>query len=360
MEGLEIRLPSAVTDTTMEKINDLRVNVYKAGNGSGLGVLYVGTVSPVTLSFVYGKGLFTDSSGTSIGATLVVNASAAQNVYFKVSADDVINIDNKYAVNIWGALVDTLPFYRRLDSANSPVVSDFDIQYLKYSKVLTRLNLGSGLAKGFDISELANLSTLTALMVRGNGNITGSLAVVANFLHLEGIDIRETGITGDISALAGISTLKFANLNSLVSGNTSSISGQLPQLTNITFLNAPVTGNLSHFSNFPILNLIAIGGSGVAGDINSLPASVTYIEMRGSTTGITYTGGQGVKFTAFQFLNIPACAMTSSQIDNLLIMLSKATFSGSKMIGLKGSRTSASDSAVATLVSMGVTININS
>ena len=149
-----------------------------------------------------------------------------------------------------------------------------------------------------------------------------------------------TQVSGDISALSQLTALTSLNLN-----NTQ-VSGKIDSLANLTKLT----------------NLINLKGLSLTGDMSKIPAGVNFISQmdRNITTNFTWTanGRQNATLLAMEG-NIP---FDTTSMDNMLIDQATCTFKGNdsqpwtKTISVSGTRTSASDAAVAAIQNMGVTI----
>jgi hypothetical protein len=116
------------------------------------------------------------------------------------------------------------------------------------------------------------------------------------------------------------------------------------------------------------LTALSFGGNNtITGNIYNLPANIAYIDLEGKNS-VTFTNSsQSPKVWASGMRNVilrpSAGVFTSAMTDALLISLSgQSVWTMEKTIDLRGNcgaRTSASDSAVATLQSYGVTVSTN-
>ena len=186
----------------------------------------------------------------------------------------------------------------------------------------------------FDLKQLPR--SLTYLYCTGSNTITGNLSSLPAGLTYFACSGSNT-IAGNLSSLpAGLTYFYVAGSNT-ITGNLSS----LPAL-------------LTSFS--------CRGSNTITGNLSSLPAGVTYFACIGSNTIGDYSG----KIWAYNQRRVylaPATGggLSSAEIDQLLINLATAggTWSVEKQVYLRGTnaaRTTASDAAVATLVSKGVTV----
>jgi hypothetical protein len=122
-----------------------------------------------------------------------------------------------------------------------------------------------------------------------------------------------------------------------------------------------ITGNLSSLPS-GLTTFGCTGSNTITGNLSSLPAGLTYFVCRGSNTIGDYSGKAWANNQRRVYL-VPVAGggLSSAEIDQLLIDLAAAggTWSGEKQVYLRGTnaaRTAASDAAVATLVSKGVSV----
>jgi len=135
-----------------------------------------------------------------------------------------------------------------------------------------------------------------------------------------------------------------------------------------------------------LLSLILFGSNTVAGNLSSLPEGITYFVCRGANTvtgnlsslpvGVVYFNIEGVN-TVADYSERPwsenmryvyhrpavGSGLSTAEVDQLLIDLSEVSvWNLEKAIDLRGNnapRSSASDAAVATLISKGVAVTTN-
>jgi len=171
-----------------------------------------------------------------------------------------------------------------------------------------------------------------------------------------------SSISGNLSSLpSGLSTVVIGGSNT-VTGNLSSLPSGLSTVY-ITGSNT-ITGNLSSLPSG--LSTVTITGSNtVTGNLSSLPSGLSTVVISGSNTVADYTSPRTWANNMVQVYMRQAAGygLSTSEVDNLLIDLSAVpTWTSSKSIDLRGvnaARSSASDAAVAILVSKGVTVLTN-
>lgn len=117
-------------------------------------------------------------------------------------------------------------------------------------------------------------------------------------------------------------------------------------------------GDISHFSTFSKLKALSLGNSYVYGDITTLPSQITKFSAEYSFD-LDFSNVNGDKILdSISVWDTRGIRLTTSEIDNLLISISKSTLTADSEIYLKGNRSSASDDAVATINAVTEHLNI--
>ncbi len=259
---------------------------------------------------------------------------------------------------------------------------------------LTIISVGGTNTITGDISGIPN--TVTSIDIRGNNTISGDISNLPSTLTQLLLYGNNT-VTGDISNLPStLTSLSISGLNTLYGG----VSGFPYNLSTISISNASpspggnITGNLSDlvrpaFNQFEILNnnstfsattatiplctgstiQLDINGN-ISGDISNLPSSdfpssMLNIDNSNGTSNVTYTQGVypwgtvSTNYIKFIF-DTP---LNPTEVDNLIIDIDSygggvnwIAGSNPKTLYINGTRTTASDSARANLVSNGVTV----
>jgi hypothetical protein len=107
------------------------------------------------------------------------------------------------------------------------------------------------------------------------------------------------------------------------------------------------------------------GSNTITGNLSSLPSVMTYFSCTGSNTITDYTSGRtwANNQNYFYIRQAAGYGLATDEVDALLIDLALVSaWTGNKIIDVRGvnaARSSASDAAVATLVSKGVTVLTN-
>lgn len=330
-ECLEIRLPGVATSNDLPKVGEARFAV--ASGGDVASKIQLSTKSlGVTIRLLSGNGFFSSTSDATSGTTSVSLASGSNVIYLKLTGkEDILCIENCHLISALGA-TDNSAFF--VSYPNSPILSG-DIEALGvFTKLETLFAQGTQLYGDISVFKENNIS-LVFMDITGT-KITGNIASLSHCLDMRIFRASNTKITGDIDVVR----------NWVI-------------LSSISLTGTNVYGNLSSLSNSPAVSLL-IGSANIKGDINSLSSNVRGLLMDIQTDGVSFSGNGDAKFLTIDTIKVPLCPMATSDIDNLLIMASKATtWQTTKAIVLKGSRSAASDSAVSILQSKGVTVTIN-
>ena len=339
---LVTKLKGAVDNQNLLRIGEMRIKFNKVSNPTDTTQCIILKVSRDTKIEIIGDGYFTDSSlAQNNGKNLTILANVSTEVY--VSNNDIeFSIPDKYAI----ANISVKEQYRGNAS--------FDIEGLKFSTSLTNLYLTNMPAYG-DIAALKNLTALTNINL-DNTQISGDIAALKNLTALTKLTASNTQISGDIAALKNLTALtKLTASNTQISGDIAALKN-LTALTNINLDNTQISGDIINLKNLTKLtNMQFKNVTGLTGDMGTLPDNILF-----------FTGGSG-KFTWTTSSRTYILATEKAHCDKIDDMLNDmatktAKFAGDstwyKRIELIGTRTSASDAAVATLQSKGYTVSI--
>ena len=252
----------------------------------------------------------------------------------------------------------------------------FDIGELKYSKLLSSLNVSNTDVYG-DISSISGLVNLNSFRVK-NTKLYGDLAAVSNLLKLAAIDVSDANISGDLSAISNLSELSYVYIqNSRITGNLSAISNlsklvkfeatgldlvaDISAITNLSELSYlyvnKLKGNINTINNLQHLRVLDSPAAELTGDLALLPSSMYRISLEKATK------------SSFSWSDRPSSAkilsiygsMVLSNIDKMLIDNANCEVptkgdDNIKNFFIIGRRTSASDSAVQTLQNKGYSV----
>ena len=350
---LVTKLSGSVHDSSLLRLGEMRIRLdnvespTKYTQGIGLDV-----VKPVQLEII-GDGYFTDKTLTqNLGKTKIISSS--EGIF--VSNCTKIAVLDKYSLRqITGYYIsgDSTKVYNKNILIN---ISD-----LKYSTALTSLDLPNTQSSG-DIANLKSLTALTSLNLFGT-QASGDIANLKNRTALKYLNLYNTQASGDIANLKSLTALTSLNLsNTQAIGDIANLKS-LTALTSLELYNTqtPIIGNIGELSALTKLTEISCKYSRLNGDLAVLPASCHFASFkndvgsvftwssRPSTAKIIAIEGNASITNIDKMLQDQAqCQVGFSSSDNLWY----------KTISAVGSRTSASDDAVAALQHKGYTISI--
>lgn len=320
------KLNGSVDNNDLLRVGEMRIKVESAesptGDTQGFGLAFV---KPTTIEIV-GDGYFTDKTLTeNKGKSMTVLDS--QDII--VSQATTVAIRDKYNLREIAVYI----------KGGTPYCKNkvLNIDDLKYSISMRLLNVYRTQASG-DIASLKNLTALTTLYLSST-KVTGDIANLKNLTVLTTLQLNSTQVSGDVANLKNLTALTSLSLN-----NTQ-VSGDI---ANIYFA---YKGTVKEINVAYCNNLY--------GDLASIPDNIIFFNSYRGNSKFTWTKGSSRT-------NILACAnLHCSNIDDMLNDMADKTavFAGQeahyKAIALIGTRTSASDAAVATLQSKGYTVSVS-
>ena len=321
------KLNGSVDDNELLRMGEMRIKVESVGSATkdtqGLGVAFI---EPTAVEIV-GNGYFTDNTLTeNKGKNMVVSGS--QGVI--VNQATTIAIRNKYKLTGLNVFIPSGSPYGKNKVLN--------IDDLKYSTSLNSLNLVSAQASG-DIASLKNLTALATLSL-GNTQVVGDIANLKNLTSLKTLRLSLTKVNGDIANLKNLTALKSLSLSNA---------------------QVPLTGGIGQLSALSNCTDISLQYSKLTGDLATLP-SVCRFASFSSDKGSVFTWS--TRPSSAKVIAIEGTASLTN-IDKMLqdqaqCQVGFSTGDGVwyKTISVAGNRTSASDSAVATLQRKGYTVSI--
>lgn len=286
---------------------------------------------------IIGDGFFTDSAlSINKGKSLHLNQYESTDVYFS-NGNYEISFEKYKLVNI--------------SSTNVAI----NLDDVRYASLLSNVSMIGKNIEG-DIAAFESKGKLTGINLRSK-NVYGDLSALKDDAEMLYLNLLGTGVSGDLSALAGMTKVTVLNLlNTKARGDLSALAG-MGKLEDLSL--SGVYGNVENIKN---AKMIYFNGSTVSGDISKLPKGTYYLAaVADSGSSFTWTSRPSSN-------NIIAINATDVAIDNVDKMLQdqanclKAYPSSGeswfKTISCKGTRTSASDSAVTELQSKGYTVSV--
>ena len=338
MKCLITKLTGSVQNDSLMKIGEMRINVVKVE-------VPTSTTQKITLTFnknavvsIVGNGYFTDSSlAQNRGKSVSFTAFEQKDIY--VSNEDFwISIADKYSLT-----------YIRMGS--NMYISD--IADLKYSNGLERLFLTKDC--GGELSALNNKTNLITLYCN-NSAVTGDLSSLSNLNKLQNLYCNNSAVTGDLSSLSNLTELvEIIAQDTDVKGDLSSLT-KMSKLLTLHFANS-VGGNINLLQSNVLQQLWA---GNLTGDLAKASSRLRFISCKGDSS-FTWSSRDSSAII-FGIEGSPTVTNIDKMLQDLARcqMPSTSTNNWEKIINVKGTRTSSSDSAVATLQSRGYTVAVTS
>ena len=306
---LVTKLKGSCNNPELLRLGEMRIKIKKVDNPTdhtqGFGIM---VSKPVTLEIV-SEGYFTDKTlSENKGKTLTLNNSIINSVW--VSNNDVtIAILDKYSL---------LGLFCYYDGEAGNVYSE---------------NIS------INISDLTNSVNMNTIYLPGS-QANGDISALKSLTKLSDINLSNTLVYGDISALKSLTNLSAFTLG----GKKSNLIGDLSSLSNLNKLK-------ECFIRYSTLN----------GDLAKMPANLSFISLEdNSNTILTWStrpsSSKIIAIAGFPFMNnLDKMLQDQAQCQ---VGFNSNSQSWYKAINVAGSRTSASDAAIATLRQKGYTVSV--
>lgn len=300
-------LNEAIDNPELIGINETKI-VYKkrSDNPAAVGIMLSNTSSAEYTLRIIGNNYFTDSEGTQNYGTTATAVLGANTFYIK-NKDCKIVISDKHKVSVINTMASGVTIIREGFQINT--------ENLKYMERINGVYALAGSLSGklSDLACLTLLSTLSAPSLSRSNSLTGDLSELSTLKALRYLSLAyQTGVTGDVASLVNVPIEFLSTIGTQIHGDLSDLSGKK--------------------------NLYYIGGT---------------ISMDYQYSDPTPRATDAVVM-ALNEINL------GDDVDNYLIANAGCSKSpNANRIVLWGSRTSASDSAVASLKAIGYTIVLN-
>ena len=342
---LVTKLNGVVDNNSILRIGEIRFKVDKVDNPTDATQVLGITVNAPSKMEIIGKGYFTDKTlSENKGKSITIDTTT--NGVFVSSTDNVeIALLGKYAIT------NILPFYNGQASSTYSKNKALDINNLKYSLALTKIILGNSQVYG-DIKALENLTALTNIDLN-NSQVYGDIKALENLVEITNIQLQNTKVKGNISSFSNLTKCTEINLyNCVCYGDISS----LQKLTKLSRIIIPgLSGNLSYLASMSELKNIETSNSTLTGDIATLPSKVATFTAHNNSATFSWSS-RSSSSTIISIVGSPVISNIDKMLQDQANCIVPTT--NYKIIEVTGTRTSASDAAVATLQSKGYTVSI--
>lgn len=301
---LVTKLKGTVLNSDLLRVGELRICVHKIDNPRDETQRINLIFTEDTKLEIVGDGYFTDATLiNNLGKTLTAKANVETLVYVS-NGEFEIAILNKYALT-------------KINTRTNKKTAIKDIADLKYSSSLNYLAINSVENIGY-FSDIKSLTTLNYLSV-SNANINGNLS--------------------DLESLANLTYLIIGNTSNKITGNVRSLKA-MTKLDTLAIQNSDVIGDLATLPSTCRSAAFDYHDTNAVFDWSSRPASSKIIAVRGNP----------------KLNNIDKMLQDQA---NCVVGFTSADDASYKKIEVSGTRTSASDAALATLQQKGYTVKIN-
>lgn len=370
---LVTKLNGIVDNNSLLKIGEMSIKISRVSSPNVKTQSFNFKFAKETKLEIVGDGYFTDASlAPNKGKTLVIPAGSKTDVYVS-NGDFELRILNKYNLRTISFVAEG-QIYQKDDVANKTM----DIGSLAYSTLINEIRLTNTNVYG-DIAALKRLSEVILVELSGtkvygdianvkecnlistlrfsNTQVSGDIQALQNLTELVVFTISNTQISGNIAAMSGLTKLTSYDVtNTSVWGDISSIQN-LSKLSSVNFMYTGVTGSVSSLKNLTLLKDCYLYAGSFSGDLALLPASCSYISFR-------YDKGSNLTWSSRSSSSVILSIDGTAKLDNVDKMLQDQAncqvpnSTVQKVISVVGTRTSASDAAVASLQQKGYTVSI--
>lgn len=357
------RLYGVVPNAELKKLGELKVVFIKEKNYTNYPAIYltVKESGSIPVRVVGNDALIYDiSNSQSYGKEATFVADLNSRVRFCIHASDnfTLFIGNKYNINSLGAISDLnseVPFV----SDNSNEWSFAEVSHVGFIDVeevkvlpLQKINMGSCVFNG-DISDI-KVDNLSYCVINKDSDISTLYGDASNLMKqaLQVLYLQGKNVLGNIGML---NTSLLTNLNikaSKINGDISLLS--FPVLKKLT-LYSSCTGNLDNaFTSNTVIQDIRIGKTNITFDVGKLPDSAIFVSQRennntNASSALSYTKkASRTKVITCEDLNFKNSVASDNFLKHMA-ELSETDKGNGRYIILSSKRTSASDSAIATL-----------
>lgn len=348
------KLKGVVDNNSLKKMNEFRIRVEKITSPNSNTQGFSFQFSKETTLSIIGDGYFTDENlSENKGKNLIVPAQDGNNttVIYLSNGTYELSIPDKFALT----RLYSSPKY--FDGPSEKSHCSLDIDELKYVNNMLGLSLANIKATG-DISSLSNKVKMDALRL-DNVDVSGDIDSLSNLTELRYLHSYNAKISGNISSISKLKLLYQAYLQlENVTGNISVFSS-MSNLTLISMYN--LSGDISSLNSLNALREISIRKGSITGDLSKVPNKVYFISLSlyNDSNSVFTWSSRDSSSSIFAIEGRPLVLNLDKMLQDLA-NCTKQTDAPShyNSISVKGSKTSASDSAVQTLQSKGFTISI--
>lgn len=335
---LVTKLNGSCNNEELLKIGEGVVNISSVSNPSKATQGFLFEFTAATEVRIIGDGYFTNESlSDNYGKSKTIT-----NTPVYLSNGDYKLTYNKYKLT-------KIRAFDGITSSSTINNKTIHTEYFKYSKDLSFVD---GIIEG-DIAILANSSNLTYLGANNSTNFFGDISALQNCHNLLAIYAIRTKLSGDIRVFSGKNKIRIINLERTeVSGDISAFANN-PALTSLYLNYTHCKGDISSLKGCSKLETLYLENSNITGDAAVLPASTCFLSA--NYLKLSWSS----RPSSSKIITIEN-GIFGDSVDKMLQDQAQCQVAsnGRKFISVTGTRTSASDAAVATLQEKGYTVSV--
>lgn len=335
---LVTKLNGSCNNEELLKIGEGVVNISSVSNPSKATQGFLFEFTAATEVRIIGDGYFTNESlSDNYGKSKTIT-----NTPVYLSNGDYKLTYNKYKLT-------KIRAFDGITSSSTINNKTIHTKYFKYSKNLSFVDC---VIEG-DIANLANCSNLTFLGAMNCTNFFGDISALQNCHSLKAIYVYGTKLSGDISVFSGKNEVNTAYLEGTkVSGDISAFANN-PALIRLYLNKTSCNGDISSLKGCSKLETLYLENSNITGDAAVLPASTCFLSA--NYLKLSWSS----RPSSSKIITIEN-GIFGDSVDKMLQDQAQCQVASieRKFISVTGTRTSASDAAVATLQSKGYTVSV--
>lgn len=312
---LVTRLNGVIENNSIPRLGFIKVKVEAVASPTKVTQGFLFNPTKNTVITIDGDGYFTDESlSQNLGKTKSVNAGTLSPVYVS---------NGNFYVNIPKNVTTFIP--KNNSSQNGTAQANnksFDIEQLKFSTSIGFMEISNTGAYG-DIASFANMTSLKDLYVSSSKGLYGNISSL-NKCPITSFFAENTNLVGDIANLR--------NCSFCVIQRSTGFYGNIENMLNVAH---------GYFQ-----------GNAIYGDVSKLNGAQL---LTGATCNWSWKSERSSDKTIIAFTN----GNFGSDLDAMLINQAKCAVGSIKTIMVEGTRTNASDAAIAALQGKGYTVSIS-
>lgn len=312
---LVTKLNGVVKDNSLPLLGYVSVKVSAVNSPTGYSQGFFINPEVQKEAIILGDGYFTNQQLTdNYGKKLAIAPDSVGRPFWVSNGNFYVNIPMNTTVFV-------LKQSNTQDGNGNALNKSLDISTLKFCTKISNLEISQTGAYG-DIDAFSNMKSLTSFFVSGAKGLFGDIKSLAN-CPIKNFYAEFTNLGGDISNLSSCSIL--------VCQGSTDFYGKLHNLPNI-------------WHAYLGTNAITFDGSKLGSKAALITGNVKATWEGERDNSYNIIGFNGIQFGGY--------------VDAMLINQAKCQVGDQKIISVVGTRTSASDSAVATLQSKGYTVSV--